>query len=795
MVSYAQENKLVEKLNFGEGETFFQLFDALNIPVYCKDNEGHYFRGNQHLLELIGVQNQEELVGKTDEELWGHPEDTLWMESDRLALENGHSQINIVKVISGKRRFFSVAKTRLVSEYGKVVGVLAAFKEFIEQDSQKLVLNTGSLIEQVIDNVEASIYWKDLNGKILGCNRYMLDMFGATEREQIIGKNEYDLVPKKEAVRFTKIDQSVIANGRYVGEEVCTISSGEKITFLTVKNRLCDKDGKPIGLVGTSLNISSYKRATEAKLNNVLQSTAEKSHQMMQIIDLVSASIYWKDKEGHYLGCNKFVLDMAGVNSREDIIGKTDAELIWKAHAPVLMKVDQHVIEHGGYAGEEVVNKADGTVMTALTVKNQLRDSEGNVIGIIGTSLDITAQKEAERNQLEAQKKAELLNLEMEREHQKNEILQLEKKAQQFLSEQQSKFKEIVKKMDHDIRTPLQTISSTLNSCDELPEEKLDRLRLSLNNAFKVLFSLGHHYGEAVDSGPSKSESRQGLLMADFVSEVLDEKKYQYIHHPIDFELHITEAAKTAHIEAQPVQLHRTLSNIINNAVDALPEHKPGLIRVEVNANEKRVEIIVDDNGRGMTPEAVQRILKHIAFTENKTDGHGLGLQQVWDTLEYNRGKMQIESAIGVGTTIKLGFPRFKPADWLVQEIVLYPNTILLVLDDETLFHQSWDMWIGPTVRRNRGLQIKYFSEGEALLNFVSALTNEERTRVLLFADYELTFQQQNGLQVIVNSKINNAILITGHTSNAEVRKAALEHGINLLPKQLIADIPVRLEK
>ena len=72
-------------------------------------------------------------------------------------------------------------------------------------------------------------------------------------------------------------------------------------------------------------------------------------------------------------------------------------------------------------------------------------------------------------------------------------------------------------------------------------------------------------------------------------------------------------------------------------------------------------------------------------------------------------------------------------------------------------------------------------------------LNDEERVRVLLLADYELTYQKQNGLQIIIDSQINNAILITGHSSNAEVRKAALDRGINLLPKQLIDKVTIRL--
>lgn len=214
-----------------------------------------------------------------------------------------------------------------------------------------------------------------------------------------------------------------------------------------------------------------------------------------------------------------------------------------------------------------------------------------------------------------------------------------------------------------------------------------------------------------------------------------------------------------------------------------------------MDADEKAVNITISDNGNGMVPEAVKKIQNRIPFTENKEDGHGLGLQQVWDMLEFNRGKMKIGSTVGKGTSVHLTFLRSKPADWLAQEIVLFPNTILLILDDEKNLHLGWELRLTPIVRPYPALQVKHFERGDELLSFIRTLTDEERTYVLLLADYELAYQTLNGLQIIIESKINNALLITGHSGNIEICQAAQALGIDLLPKQLLADIPIRLEK
>lgn len=124
-----------------------------------------------------------------------------------------------------------------------------------------------------------------------------------------------------------------------------------------------------------------------------------------QIIDLVNASIYWKDINGYYLGCNQFVLKMAGLSRREDIIGKTDYDLVWKDLAPEFKKIDDLVLKTGRYEGEErIIFVNESMERVFKSVKNQLVDSHGNVVGIIGTSIEFTAEKEAERLRVEIEK-------------------------------------------------------------------------------------------------------------------------------------------------------------------------------------------------------------------------------------------------------------------------------------------------------------------------------------------------------------------------------------------------------
>lgn len=72
-------------------------------------------------------------------------------------------------------------------------------------------------------------------------------------------------------------------------------------------------------------------------------------------------SIYWKDKEGRYLGCNAFQASMAGVSSAAEMIGKTDYELPWKKSADVIRATDKRIME---------TQQSESLIETALLTDN-----------------------------------------------------------------------------------------------------------------------------------------------------------------------------------------------------------------------------------------------------------------------------------------------------------------------------------------------------------------------------------------------------------------------------------------
>jgi len=128
----------------------------------------------------------------------------------------------------------------------------------------------------------------------------------------------------------------------------------------------------------------------------------QESQQMLQLVlDSVPQAVFWKDRNSVYLGCNLTFARHAGVSSPEEIVGKTDYDLPWrKEETEAFRQGDRRVMETASpeYHLIEPQFQADGKQAWVDTNKVPLRDSKGDVVGMLGTYEDITERRKAERD-------------------------------------------------------------------------------------------------------------------------------------------------------------------------------------------------------------------------------------------------------------------------------------------------------------------------------------------------------------------------------------------------------------
>lgn len=210
------------------------------------------------------------------------------------------------------------------------------------------------------------------------------------KKEELIGKKSRILYPDEKEYEYVGKEKYGQIDKKGIGtvETKWKCKNGKLKNILLSSSPIDPKDLHK-GVTFTALDITERK-STEEKLNQ--------SKLMLQtVLDTIPVRVFWKDTTSYYLGCNKKFAHDAGLKNPEDIIGKTDFELVWKENAKRLIKTDNDVINTGlSLINYEETQKIQGKVNRWLKKsKIPLKEIDGKIIGVLGTYEDITNSKKA----------------------------------------------------------------------------------------------------------------------------------------------------------------------------------------------------------------------------------------------------------------------------------------------------------------------------------------------------------------------------------------------------------------
>ncbi|MDX2272951.1 MAG: PAS domain-containing protein [Cyanobacteriota bacterium] len=145
-----------------------------------------------------------------------------------------------------------------------------------------------------------------------------------------------------------------------------------------------------VGRVWSYRDITEQQRAQEA---------LRESQAMLKLVfDSIPLTIYWKDTQLIYRGCNHLCALEAGLDSPDQIVGKTDAQLWSAEQAARFRQTDQQVLSSGMsyFQSQSAMQLADGRTIWISSNKICLRDPDGKISGILGCHEDITQLKRVE---------------------------------------------------------------------------------------------------------------------------------------------------------------------------------------------------------------------------------------------------------------------------------------------------------------------------------------------------------------------------------------------------------------
>ena len=224
-------------------------------------------------------------------------------------------------------------------------------------------------------------------------------------------------------------------------------------------------------------------------------------------------------------------------------------------------------------------------------------------------------------------------------------------------SERVAAWRELARRLAHELKNPLFPLQLTVENLvrarqlaaaefDEVFNESTQTLSMEIGNLKKII-------GRFSDFSKMPKPELERIDAKDLVERVRALYAAGSDDGPkIEVVTNIENAPMP--LMADPELLHRTLSNLVLNAKDAMPEG--GIVTISARKREGNVEIRVSDTGQGLTPEECERLFT--PYYTTKQHGTGLGLAIVQSVVADHAGTIAVESREGQGATFVITLPR-----------------------------------------------------------------------------------------------------------------------------------------
>lgn len=623
------------------------------------------------------------------------------------------------------------------------------------KNKQDMIDIFWSYLTEVNDSSSGSFFWKNEDGYYLGHSKYMQNICLSEMHFNVLGKTDYEVWPKS-ADNIRENDFKVMKSGKCFYFEEKVQLGHNQIYFLVLKTPWRNKNGEIVGVIGNAMDITQRKMEDQ----KIKDQEAKIDRYLNEIASCMPGNFYWKDKDGRYIGCSDAALVIPGYKYEKEIIGKTDYD-IWPDQADELRENDIKVMKNGVPAYFEEVVQKDNVTKYYAVIKTPLRNAEGDIVGIIGNSLDITYRKEAEN-------------------------LRIENEAHNSKMKEQNRFRSFVSQVVHDIRSPLIVLSNIMKSCNSLTAKE----HIALKDVVSSVQNIANNLLSYKEDEDHDNKSSQHILVSLVLSSIVRQREYQHKLLNIEFRYSYNEDMKFIFIKGDQSDFIRMISNAINNAVEAINIRR-GVVEVRFVADDKNVRIIVQDNGRGMHKKLIEKILGNKPIFSTKEGGYGLGTEQMRETLAQMNGRMQIESKEKMGTKISFIIPRADDPNWITRQIVFHKGDTVVILDDDSSIYHLWMARLSVFLS---DITIKFFEQGNIAMDFINSFENKES--LFLLTDYDLRKQENNGIEIAQKSGIlKRVIVVSGIYSDNKVQNMAEKYGVKILPKQFIENIPIVIEE
>jgi two-component system sensor kinase FixL len=347
-----------------------------------------------------------------------------------------------------------------------------------------------------------------------------------------------------------------------------------------------------------------------------------------------------RDLQGRMIDCNKAYANMLGY-SKKELRQLTVQQLLPEKWIEQRERIVNRVLQTGhSMVFEREYKRKDNSIFQASVRTWRLTNGKGRVIGVWSIVRDISEQKAREKN---LEQKAGMLQSIIE-----DRTKQL-KDHERFAAIGQT-----AGMVGHDLRNPLQTIIGELylakSEVASLPESELKN---NLQESIQVIGEQAAYMDKIVSDlqafvQPIKID-KTPINLKEIVDAVISS-----IVIPVNITVQTQIGESLNQVKADPHLVKRVLTNLVTNAVQAMPHGGELTIKSQVNP-EGQVSVAVEDTGAGI-PEKIKPQIFTPLFT-TKPRGQGFGLAVCKRVIEAHGGTISFESHEGKGAKFTIRFP------------------------------------------------------------------------------------------------------------------------------------------
>lgn len=349
-----------------------------------------------------------------------------------------------------------------------------------------------------------------------------------------------------------------------------------------------------------------------------------------QIVSDIPGHIYIKDLNGAIVACSEQQAKSLGFASSAELLGKTDFDITTKEIATKIQETDLKVIAaEQTLTEEETLVDSSGFKLSFISSKKPFKDQTGKVIGIVGTSFDITAQKK----------------------------IQALEQALEIAEERARVAALMASGIAHEMRTPMARIAMQT----ERLESQIKRLGLAqeLQSIPAAIDQTLAHSRLIIDMllvkaklGKAKLKPFTQVSIANATQNALD----LYPFKKGERDLVNLSLGQDFEFMGDEPYFHHLIFNLLKNALYAIQKGRKGKVSIILNQSSRK--LIFEDTGCGISADILPKIFER--FYTQSAHGTGVGLALCEQIMKDFKGSLACESKVNEFTRFTINFPHVK---------------------------------------------------------------------------------------------------------------------------------------